>query len=241
MKNIKKREKMYFYSFLLVFLSFFILILPLSVKGGVGERKDIANVYSHKENCDMKIALTFDDGPHGVKTAVILDILKKYSVPATFFVLGENAEKHPEIIKREIKEGHEIGNHTYSHLAISEKNISGMRDEIIKTENSVYEITEYRPKLFRPPEGRCNENIASIAASLDYSVILWNIDTRDWAHTSRDCIVDMVLNNIESGDIVLFHDAVSGKSNTADALEIIIPKLKEKGYIFVTVSELLES
>ena len=241
MKNKQKREKMYFYTFLFAIILTLICVLPFNVRGGVGERKDIANVYSHKENCDMKIALTFDDGPHGTKTEIILDILKKHSVPATFFVLGENVEKHPDIIKREISEGHEIGNHTYSHLAISDKNISNMADEILRAENAVYEIAEYRPKLFRPPEGRCNESIASVAASLDYSVILWNIDTRDWAHTSRDNIVNMILNNIESGDIVLFHDSISGRSSTADALEIIIPRLKEKGYVFVTVSELLDS
>jgi len=241
MKRVKKTGKMYFYTFFICIMLLFLLTLPFSVRGGVGERKDIANVYSHKENSDMKIAMTFDDGPHGTKTSEILDILKKHSVPATFFVIGENVEKYPDIIKREIAEGHEIGNHTYTHFAISDSNISGMAEEILKAENSVYEIAEYRPKLFRPPEGRCNENIASVAASLDYSVILWNIDTRDWAHTSRDSMVSMVLNNIESGDIVLFHDSVSGRSSTAEALEIIIPRLKEKGYIFVTVSELLDS
>jgi len=206
---------------------------------GVGMRQDIANVYSHKENEDMKIAITFDDGPHRTKTPEILDILKKYGVTATFFVVGSCVESYPDIVQRELSEGHEVGNHTFSHISLVGGDMEKMKDEIIKTEEVLFENVEYRPKLFRPPEGVCNEGIASVAASLDYSVILWNIDTRDWAHTSKDDIVNMVLRNIESGDIILFHDAISGESHTAEALEIIIPALKEKGYKFVKVSELI--
>lgn len=206
---------------------------------GVGMRQDIANVYSHKENEDMKIAITFDDGPHKTKTPEILDILKKYDVPATFFVVGSCAENYPDIISRELAEGHEIGNHTFSHISLVNGDMSEMEKEILMTERMLFENFEYRPKLFRPPEGVCNKKIASVAASLDYSVILWNIDTRDWAHTSKDDIVNMVLRNIESGDIILFHDAISGESHTAEALKVIIPALKEKGYKFVKVSELI--
>lgn len=206
---------------------------------GVGVRQDIANVYSHKENEDMKIAITFDDGPHKTKTPEILDILKKHQVPATFFVVGSCVESYPDIIQRELAEGHEIGNHTFSHISLVNGDMKKMEEEILKTEQTLFENLEYRPKLFRPPEGVCNEGIASVAASLDYSVILWNIDTRDWAHTSKEDIVNMVIRNIESGDIILFHDAINGESHTAEALEVIIPALKEKGYRFVTVSELI--
>ncbi len=209
------------------------------IPAGVGIRQDIANVYSHKENEDMKIAITFDDGPHKTKTPEILDILKEHQVPATFFVVGSCVEAYPDIIRRELSEGHEIGNHTFSHFSLVSGDMKKMEDEILKTEQALFENLEYRPKLFRPPEGVCNEGIASVAASLDYSVILWNIDTRDWAHTSKDDIVNMVLRNIESGDIILFHDAVIGESHTAEALEVIIPALKEEGYQFVTVSELI--
>ena len=206
---------------------------------GVGVRPDIANVYSHKENEDMKIAITFDDGPHKTKTPQILDILKKHEVTATFFVVGSCVENYPDIIRRELSEGHEIGNHTFSHLSLVSGDMKKMEEEILKTEEVLFENLEYRPKLFRPPEGVCNQGIASVAAALDYSVILWNVDTRDWAHTSKDDLVNMVLRNIESGDIILFHDSISGESHTAEALEVIIPALKEKGYRFVTVSELI--
>ena len=232
--NMKHALYKYIVSVVLIVIAFLFVI-------SAGKRKDFTNVYSCKENQDMKIAITFDDGPHVTQTEEILNILEKYNVPATFFVIGEYAEKYPDIINKQLAAGHELGNHTFSHISINCDNLKAMEDEITKTEKILFENNEYRAKLFRPPEGICNSQIASIAASLDYSVILWNIDTRDWAHTSKEYIVNMVMRNIDPGDIVLFHDGVVGESHTAEALDEIIPLLKEKGYNFVTVSELLIS
>lgn len=186
------------------------------------------------------IALTFDDGPHKKYTEEILDILNEYSIKATFFVVGVCAEKYPEIIAREIAEGHEIGNHTYSHLHLKNANISEIAGEIDKTEQLLIQNNGYSTTLFRPPEGVCNDKVRSVAKDMNYSLVLWTVDTKDWVPSSCESIVNSVLGSVDGGEIILMHDYVVGKSNTPDALRIIIPKLLEEGYTFVTVSELLK-
>ena len=189
---------------------------------------------------EKMIALTFDDGPHKKYTEEILDILDEYSIKATFFVVGVCAEKYPEIIAREIMEGHEIGNHTYSHLHLRNANISEIAGEIDKTEQLLMQNNGYSTTLFRPPEGVCNERVRSVAKDMNYSLVLWTVDTKDWVPSSCESIVNSVLGSVDGGEIILMHDYVVGKSNTPDALRIIIPKLLEEGYTFVTVSEILK-
>lgn len=196
-------------------------------------------VYSHKENDKMMIALTFDDGPHPRYTPQILDILAEYGVPATFFTVGENAEYYPAVIKRCLDEGHEVANHTYSHQDLSSDSYEDICREITGGENAVYENLDVRTKLLRPPGGLYGKNLILAAAELDYTVVLWNIDTRDWAHTPPDKIAEKVLTAIRPGDIVLMHDFIGKDSPTPEALRKIIPRLISKGYRFVTVSELL--
>ena len=196
---------------------------------------------SHVKNRENKIAITFDDGPHRKHTEEILDILKEYNVKATFFVTGQNAKKHPDIILRQISEGHEIGNHTYSHPSLANIRDERLSKEILSTEDVLFEIAEYRPKLFRPPQGDTSETIDRTSEKLDYKVIVWSIDTVDWAHTAKDKIVKQVVDKTVSGDIILFHDFIAGNSQTPDALREIIPSLLAKGFEFVTVSELVNT
>ena len=206
---------------------------------GADDYRPAGSIYYSAETDKKLVALTFDDGPHKYRTAEILDILKEYDVKATFFVVGTMAHEYPELIKREIREGHEIGNHTYNHYKmkkLSEKNIIR---ELELTEKELYEIAEYRPKLFRPPEGWCSEMIASAVGSIDYDVILWNIDTLDWAHNEVGKICECVDLAVIPGSIILFHDYVTGDSPTPEALRRIIPALKARGYSFVTVSQLI--
>ncbi len=221
-----------------------IAVLSVSVMlsglcGSVGAEDAGTLVYSHKENEKMMIALTFDDGPHPVYTPKILDILKKYDIKATFFTVGENVVDHPDIVKRCLDEGHEIANHTFSHGDLSECSFDGICREVNEAENAIYENLEVRPKLLRPPGGLYGMNVIKAAAELDYTLVLWNVDTRDWAHTPPDKIADKVLKNIRAGDIVLMHDFIAKDSPTPEALCRIIPVLIKKGYNFVTVSELL--
>ena len=203
--------------------------------------EQLADVYFSCENTEKRIALTFDDGPHYKYTAEILDILKEYNIKATFFVVGQLAERYPDLILREISEGHEVASHTWSHAHLTLLSDKSLEDEISATEDLLYELAEYRPTLLRPPEGKYGENLLRVAGKLDYEVILWTVDTRDWAHTPTDKIVETVLNNTESGSIILCHDFIGGESPTPDALRQFIPKLIENGYEFVTVSDLIFS
>jgi len=187
----------------------------------------------------MKIALTFDDGPHPYRTDDVLDLLGKYGVRATFFVIGENASYYPEPLKRAVALGHEIGNHTYHHAHLSDSCEQNVADEIKKTQEVIFRITGYRTRIFRPPEGAYDECALKTAESMDYRVILWNVDTRDWERPPAQTIVRTVTENVRGGSILLFHDYMHKTAHTLEALEILIPMLLSRGYEFVTVSELL--
>ncbi len=214
----------------------FIIIYALS--GVLYAAQDSTAVYRH-DNHSKRIALTFDDGPHYKYTGEILDILKEYNAKATFFVVGELAERYPELVLRELSEGHEVGNHTWSHPKMAKLSIDQLKNEILRTERLLNEIADYRPKLFRPPEGSFRKSSEELAEANDYTLILWTVDTRDWAHTPVDQIVEMVENETEAGSIILCHDFIGRDSPTPDALRKFIPALLDKGFEFVTVSELL--
>lgn len=185
------------------------------------------------------IALTFDDGPHKKYTSQILDILAKYGVKATFFVVGRNCEKYPELVARELDEGHEVGNHTYSHPDIGTLNEGELVREVLGTEDILQELRGYRPRIFRPPAGKYNVSVDRIIARLNYIAVLWNVDTHDWKCPPAALIAKEILNKVKPGYIILMHDYVVGTSGTPEALQIIIPKLLALDYCFVTVSELI--
>lgn len=199
----------------------------------------VSQICQSHPNAKMKIAITFDDGPHPIYTPRILDILRKYNAHATFFVIGENVAMHPDLTERCIAEGHEIANHTYTHKNLAKDSYSDIQSEIIHTENTVFENFDMRTKLLRPPGGLYDNNVTSAAARLDYTVILWSIDTRDWAHTPSDTIVEGVLDSVKAGDIILMHDFIQKDSPTPEALEKLLPILIDRGFCPVTVSELL--
>ncbi len=198
------------------------------------------SIYYSVDTEEKYVALTFDDGPHKYRTDEILDVLEENDVKATFFTVGVMVKEYPQVVQRIISEGHEIGNHTYSHLKMKKLSREGIMFEIEETEKLLYENFEYRPKLFRPPEGWCSQIVSAVAKELDYDIILWNIDTLDWAHNSKENIVSGIEEKIKPGSIILFHDYIGNNSYTAQALSEIIPKLKIKGYEFLTVSELIE-
>ncbi len=220
-------------------LSFLLAIVFCTIR--VSGENIYGNVYHAHKNTSMKIALTFDDGPHPKLTPRILEILNKYHIHATFFIVGENAEHYPDLIGKILEGGHEIGNHTYTHEKVKASSYSGMKREFELCETAIYEISEYKTKLLRPPEGFLDNKIKSISKEMDYNVILWNIDTKDWAHTSPKEICRNVTENISPGSIILMHDYISYNSPTAEALELFIPKLLEMQYRFVVVSDLIGS
>ncbi len=190
------------------------------------------------QNEEKKIALTFDDGPHPTYTPQILDILKEYDIPATFFVIGENVDRHPDLVSRAVAEGHEIGNHTQTH-PLKQLTDEQMEAEISACEATIAECIDCRPRLFRPPGGILSETVTALADMHRYRVILWSIDTRDWAHTPVEEITENVLRHVDAGAIILMHDAIDAPSPTPQALRLLIPILIKRGYQFVTVSQLL--
>ena len=189
---------------------------------------------------EKAIALTFDDGPHPVYTPQILEMLRTFDAKATFFVLGEHAEKYPSLIARENDEGHEIANHTFTHSY--NYTPQKFEHELIKTNDIIHDLTGTYPVLFRPVGGYYNENMVDIAVESGYKVVLWSWhqDTEDWKRPGVSKIVNNVLTGIKPGDIILFHDAGGNRAQTVKALEEILPELQKQGYQFVTVSELME-
>ena len=187
------------------------------------------------------IALTFDDGPHPKETLEVLDVLKKYDVKATFFIAGKHANWYSKPLLRAIKENHEIGNHTFNHPDISKLSESQIEDEILKCEEVLIKLTGKKPTLFRPPFGSYNENsLTSIANKLGYKIILWNtVDAKDWENPSANKIANTIIDNAKNGDIILLHDY--GTENTVKALDILIPIMQQKGFKFVTVSQLINN
>lgn len=195
--------------------------------------------YRSVQTDSKRIALTFDDGPHPYLTARILDILERYNVKATFFMVGENVENYPDAARAVLAGGHEVGNHTYSHRHVNALNRQSVLVEMGKCEDALEELCEYRPHLFRPPEGALSQHVEACLEEEDYMLVLWSLDTRDWEDKSTDRIVHSVLDQVRPGDIILMHDYIGRNSKTPEALEILLPALLERGFEPVTVSTLL--
>ncbi|CZR98109.1 MULTISPECIES: polysaccharide deacetylase family protein [Clostridioides] len=205
---------------------------------------DYEDVIIKKGNDDEKvIALTFDDGPDEVFTPQVLDILKKNDVKATFFVVGEKVEYNKKLLKRQYDEGHEIGNHTFTHINVAKNSYGKVEKEITDTQNAVKNVIGVEPKIFRPPYRAMSKSVCDIIVSKRMNIILWsNLDPRDWSNPGVGSIINTILTKVQNGNIILLHDynnKRNDKSQTIQALEVVIPKLKEKGYKFVTISELI--
>lgn len=179
-----------------------------------------------------KIAITFDDGPHPYYTEQLLDGLKERGVKATFFVMGEHAELHPDIIERMNEEGHLIGNHTYSHMQLSESNREAFKAELVKTNQIIFDITGEEVVYVRPPYGSWDKKFEN---ELNMFPVLWTVDPLDWCSTNVACIVNAIVSNAKENDIILLHDYYP---STVTAALAAIDELKAQGYEFVTVEEI---
>ena len=180
-----------------------------------------------------RIAITFDDGPHPTYTEQLLDGLKERGVHATFFVTGEHASLHPDIIRRMQEEGHLIGNHTYSHMQLRSSNQDKFREELIRTNQVIKEITGEDTIYVRPPYGSWDK---SFEQELNMIPVLWTIDPLDWCSSDASCVVSRVTVKAKENDIILMHDYYD--TSVEAALEIVV-ELTEEGYTFVTVEEIL--
>ncbi len=224
-------------------------LLPIgsspSVEPAVQGTEDTAEtdediVYYRRRNDRMEIALSFDDGPHPVYTREILSILEEYGVTATFFMVGENVGYYPEAAAAVLAAGHEIGNHSFDHKRLTRLDEDSIREEVSRCEEALFTLGEYRPHLLRPPEGAMNDTVRRVAREGDYRLILWDVDTRDWAHTPPETIANSVISSVQAGDIILMHDYIGHDSPTPAALRRLLPTLLEQGYHFVTVSRLID-
>lgn len=223
--NLKKR-----------ILACIILLLFLAVIcmiGAFSQRSVPAMGGAIQEAGGKKIALTFDDGPHPYYTQQLLKGLKERNVKATFFITGQNVKAYPEIVKEIYAEGHLIGNHTYSHIQLTSKNEESFKQEIVRTNEAIKEVTGQDTIYVRPPYGSWNKEFEK---ELNMFPVLWTVDPLDWCSSDASRIVRSVCSKAKENDIILMHDQY--KTTVTAALKIV-DELTQKGYEFVTVDELL--
>ncbi|WP_419889080.1 polysaccharide deacetylase family protein [Paenibacillus xylanexedens] len=205
-------------------------------------RQKYADTFKTNGPSTKKVALTFDDVPDPRFTPQVLDILKKYDVRATFFIVGSRAEKHPDLVKRIVKEGHMVGNHSYNHPEFSKLSMTAFRKQILHTGDIIQRLAGYTPKMIRPPYGDINEEQLRWAAKQHYSIVNWNVDSLDWKGLSKEQVKDNILSAVKPGSIVLQHAGGGVGSNlngTIEALPEIIEELRNRGYELVTLDEML--
>ena len=183
------------------------------------------------------IAMTFDDGPSAVLTPRLLDILKQRNIKATFFVLGQLVQEHPEIVARAIAEGHEVANHSWDHKALNKLGEGGLQHELADTSAEITKATGKPVTLMRPPYGATNPRLnRAIEKEYGMKVILWSVDPFDWKRPGPQVVSQRILAGAKPGAIILSHDIHPG---TIEAMPATLDALQAKGYKFVTVSELL--
>lgn len=180
------------------------------------------------------VALTFDDGPHPENTSKALQLLEKYQMKATFFMLGSRIDFYPDLVKEVFNQGHEIGNHTWNHKQLTKITDKAIQEEIHSVDQKLQDVIGQPATVFRPPYGATNAHVESF---LNVPSVLWTIDTLDWKTKSPESILAEVKAGLKPGAIVLMHDI---HGTTIEALELILPYLKEQGYTSVQVSEVLE-
>ncbi|TYB68435.1 polysaccharide deacetylase family protein [Nonomuraea sp. PA05] len=183
------------------------------------------------------IALTFDDGP-GKYAGTLLDTLKKYDAKATFFLEGQYVKSRPQYVKRMAAEGHELGNHSYSHPDFTKSEAATIKSEIQKTQDAVKKAAGVEPKLLRPPYGMADLQVADIAAEFGMPMILWTAGSQDWSSKNVDAIQKQTLAVAKPNAIILMHDWVK---QTVDGMPALIKTLQNKGYHLVTVSDVVKN
>ncbi len=183
------------------------------------------------------ISMTFDDGPQPALTPKLLDLLKQKGVKATFFVVGQNVAEFPDVVKRAVAEGHEIANHSWSHPNFAKMSDAAVRNELQKTEDAIQKAAGVKSKLLRPPYGSITQRQRDwIHNEFGFKIVLWDIDPLDWKYRNSAHVENEILKNTRSGSIVLSHDI---HATTVAAMSDTLEKLSEKGFKFVTASELI--
>ncbi len=185
-----------------------------------------------------KISLTFDDGPHQGYTENILDILRNNNIKATFFIVGKQADKYPDLVKKIYEAGHQIGNHTYNHVDLTELTSDEVAEEIIRCSQTIKTITGSFPHIYRPPGGNYDRLVVNTAADYGFKTILWTSNAADCTTISEKSLKRRVLRSVTNGGIILMHDGID---KTLEVLPDIIQQLKSEKYEFVTIDQLMIS
>lgn len=227
-----------------VFTALLVVGANYYVYHGFGYQGDI---YRKGDPAQPWVALTFDDGPSPEYTPRILDILREYEVPATFFMVGVHVEKYPDIARRIVAEGHEVGNHTYTHINVPTASTRRLTQELIHTTHIIYETTGQYPTYARPPRGLYDGRYRRLTALQGQSVVLWTLSSQDWQiGANRNQLVRRVLSRVKPGDIILFHDSGAlirheggNRMATVEALPAIIEGIRALGLEIVPLSVLL--
>ena len=190
----------------------------------------------HKKIHDKTIFLTFDDGPIPFVTEWVLDILKKYNIKATFFCIGDNIQKHPEVFKRIIQENHQIGNHTFHHLNGWKTDVEFYIENSILCQKEINKYTSITSNLFRPPYGKIKKSQSKALKRIGYEIVMWSVITKDYDnYTSPERCLKNALYNLQPGNIIVFHDSIKAQENLFYALPRFIEDAIAKGYSFSTL------
>jgi len=188
------------------------------------------------------VALTFDDGPVAETTTAVLDALQRNQAHGTFFLLGQRAENHPELVKRMTREGHEVGNHSYSHANYNKMKTAEQMEDVFRTNQIIERLSGQPVRLFRPPGGYLSVAMVEKCRAADLTIAYWTYkqDPKDWRNGTRAAsIARSILDHLEPGQIIILHDGAPNANETAKALDILIPELNKRGYSCVTLSDLM--
>jgi peptidoglycan/xylan/chitin deacetylase (PgdA/CDA1 family) len=193
---------------------------------------------------EKAVALTFDDGPSPKFTPQILALLKHYGAQGTFFVMGHKAEQYPWLVRAELKNGNEVGNHSFSHPRMTKEDQLSRERQLERTAVDLDLLGCPRsPRLFRPPYSAVDDQLKTYLADTHRRLVMWSLDSGDWRGLGAPVIVHNVLTRVRNGSIIVFHDSdeysVADRHPTVEALRIILPALKAEGYRMVTISELI--
>lgn len=196
----------------------------------------------HVPTSRKAVAITFDDGPNPIYTPQVMEIFRKAQGKATFFMIGSQMELHPEVVRAAYAEGHEIGNHSFTHPFMTKLQQIEAKDELVRTEVLIERLTGAKPVVFRPPYFDQNEIVGSISEDMKYHMIgALNSGTNDWEMPGVEHILETTRSEIKPGSILIFHDGFDDRSQTIGALSILVPELITDGYELVTVSDLISS
>jgi peptidoglycan/xylan/chitin deacetylase (PgdA/CDA1 family) len=212
------------------------LLYLLCYGGFEGPVDWIMGTDSHGDRERSRIAITFDDGPHPVHTAPLLDALAELAVPATFFVVGRDVDAHPALVARMVREGHELGNHTYAHRYLPLARSRSVEHELRATDHAIVRAGGVVPAIARPPWGGRSPRNVRVFQRLRKRVVLWDVNSFDWKGKPAEEVVARVLDRVRGGSIILMHEARDGGETTIAAVRLLVPALRARGFELVTVS-----